>query len=211
LSAWWRHDSLVQADAELQTVCLILEYLMRLSVPAGGENLSPLKIPTLLAPELARANSELALAIYTKSKLSLREFEAARMATAYINGCMICQMGRSATNLAPYVKSIGGDPAASVLKNGAAPDEAFYQDVRDWRKSELFSPRERLAIEMAEGMGVAPRELAVDEAFWDRARALFSDSELMDLCLCIGGWMGAGRAFHVLGIDSFCAMPARPF
>ncbi len=182
---------------------------MRLSVPAGGENVSPLKFPNLLAPELARATADLALAIYTKSNLSLREFEAARMATAYINGCMICQMGRSATNLAPYVKSIGGDPAASVLKNGPAPDEAFYQEVRDWQNSGLFSPRERLAIEMAEGMGSAPRELAVDEAFWERARALFSDRELMDLCLCIGGWMGAGRAFHVLGIDSFCAMPAR--
>ncbi len=179
---------------------------MRLSLPAGVENLSPLKIPNLLAPELARATSELALAIYTKSNLSLREFEAARMSTAYINGCMICQMGRSATNLPSYLKSIGGDPASSVLKNCAAPDEAFYQDVRDWRNSELFSPREQLAIEMAEGMGLRPRELAMDEAFWDRARALFSDSELMDLCLCIGGWMGAGRAFHVLGIDSLCAI-----
>jgi alkylhydroperoxidase family enzyme len=183
---------------------------MRLSLPPGSENVSPLKIPNLLAPELAHATSDLARVIYTASTLSLREFEAGRMATAYINGCMICQRGRSATDLPLYLKSIGGDPASSVLKNGAVPDEAFYQAVRDWRNSELFSPREQLAIEMAEGMGLRPRELATDEAFWGRARALFSDSELMDLCLCIGGWMGAGRAFHVLGIDAFCAAPRSP-
>ena len=43
----------------------------------------------IYAKEISGAGNAFALAIYQHSKLPLRVFEAARMATAMINGCMI--------------------------------------------------------------------------------------------------------------------------
>ena len=33
---------------------------------------------------------------------------------------------------------------------------------------------------------------------------VFSDAEITDLTYCIAGWMGMGRAAHVLGLDQNC-------
>lgn len=38
-----------------------------------------------------RSAADFSKAVYTKSKLSLPEFEAARARTAEINGCLVCQ------------------------------------------------------------------------------------------------------------------------
>jgi alkylhydroperoxidase family enzyme len=166
-------------------------------------------LPFALAPEIVKAASEFCRATYACSRLSLREFEAARMVTARINGCQICQNWRSSVELPLYLKSLGGDPSQSVVRNGEAPGDSFYEATADWRHSDMFSARERVAMEMAEGMGLSPHELAADEDFWGRAHAAFDDAEIVDLTYSIGCWIALGRVTHVLGLDSVCGLPSR--
>lgn len=146
-------------------------------------------------------------AVYSDSQLSLREFEGARMRTAQLNGCQICQDFRSARD-ADAMFRVAGEPAArTIAANGPAPDEAYYAAVADWRTSDVFSPRERLAIEFAERFAEEPKVLARDEAFWQRMHSAFSDGEIVDLAHCVAAWVGMGRVAHVLGFDSVCLVP----
>ena len=181
---------------------------MRIAPIAGQEDLPVSLLGTAYAPEIGRAAQQFSRATYASSRLSLREFEAARVVTANINGCRLCKNWRSAVDLPLYLKSIGGDPDESVVNNGAAPDDGFYHAIADWRDATLFSPRERIAMELAEGMGQAPQEIAVDEDFWQRAHALYSDAEIVDLTYCISCWMALGRMTHVLGLDDVCSLPS---
>lgn len=155
-----------------------------------------------LAPEIMQAAAGFAEAVYLKSRLSLREFEAARTRIAHINGCMICQGFRAARDLSTFYPN--SKNSHSVVDNGAAPDEAFYDAVNDWRNASIFSDRERLAIEFAERFAQEPKVLADDEDFWSRFRARFSDAETADLAHCVAAWMGLGRVAHVLGFDEVC-------
>ena len=159
-------------------------------------------------PEIADAAFGFSRAVYQHSCLSHREFEGARLRTAQINGCRACQSWRGERDTPVYLAAGGYVGAGSVVDNGAAPDDAFYEAVQRWREAQVFSPRERLAIEFAERMGLAPQDLSADADFWDRARALFSNREILDLTLSIGSWIAMGRAMHVLGFDRTCALPA---
>lgn len=156
------------------------------------------------ARSIMAAAGDFSKAVYRDSGLSLREFEGARFRTAEINGCVICQGFRAARDVASMFAAQGARPDHSVTDNGAAPDEAFYADVSQWRTSPLFSDRERLAIEFAERFGQEPKALADDEDFWTRAHAHFSDGEIVDLAHCVAAWVGLGRVAHVLGFDSVC-------
>ena len=52
-----------------------------------------------------------------------------------------------------------------------------------------------------------PKAIAADEDFWERAHAVFTDAEIVDLAYCIACWMGLGRMTHVLGLDGLCSLP----
>lgn len=124
------------------------------------------------APEIGAAGGRYARAVYQSSRLPLRVLEAARYRTAQINGCMVCQGFRAAAHLDGYLESVGGDPSRSIVaRGGAAPDEAFYAAVADWRTASLFDARERLAIEHAERMAQDPHGFAGDDAYWARLHA----------------------------------------
>ncbi|QGP81287.1 carboxymuconolactone decarboxylase family protein [Sphingobium sp. CAP-1] len=143
-------------------------------------------------------------AVYQHSILSLREFEGARSRIAQINGCIVCQQFRAARDAPSMFAATGVRPDHLVCDNGPAPDEAFYAAVSQWRISPLFSPRERIAIEFAERFAEEPKMIADDEDFWERAHALFSDTEIVDLAHSVAAWIGLGRVAHVLGFDSVC-------
>jgi len=181
---------------------------MRIAAPAGHDGTPISLIATLYTPEIGKAAMEFSRVTYVHSKLSLREFEAARMITAQINGCQLCQNWRSAADLPLYLKQIGNGESDTVANRGDVPDEAFYLAVADWRNATLFTPRERIAIEMAERMGVDPKGIAADEDFWVRIHALYTDAEIVDLTYCISCWMALGRMTHVLGLDGLCSLPA---
>jgi alkylhydroperoxidase family enzyme len=177
---------------------------MRIQVPAERAHDPYGYASERLAPEIMSAGGAFAMAVYRHSRLSLREFEAARARTAEINGCMICQQFRAARDLGGMFAGSGTRIADTVASRGPAPDESFYAAVSDWRSSPLFNAREALAIEFAERFGIEPKGLAADEAFWNRMQANFSDAEIADLANCVAAWVGLGRAAHVLGFDEVC-------
>lgn len=156
------------------------------------------------APEIMAAAGAFGKAVYQHSSLSLREFEGARTCIARINGCIICQQFRAARDAPSMFGATGVRPQHLVSDNGPAPDEAYYAAVEQWRTSDVFTPRERTAIEFAERFAEEPKVIAEDEEFWVRMRALFSNEEIVDLAHCVAAWMGLGRVAHVLGFDTVC-------
>jgi alkylhydroperoxidase family enzyme len=131
--------------------------------------------------------------VYDKSSLSLREFEAARVTIARINQCAICIDWRTARD----VPSRSADP-------NEVP-EAFYQQVGTGDLSGL-DEREQLAAEFAERYSTD--HLGMDDAFWARLHAHYSDDELVDLALCVASWLALGRFNQVFDIDGACRVPA---
>jgi len=144
------------------------------------------------APDLTVPAAQLSAAVYEKSTLPLREFEAARVRIAQINDCALCLGWRSARDVASRA------PEADSI------DEEFYAHIGDltW---DGFSEREALAAEFA-GL-FATDHLAMDDAFWARMRAAFTDPEIVELSVCVGMWLSQGRLNRVLDIDGPCRVP----
>jgi len=147
-----------------------------------------------LAPPLTAAAGAYSSAVYEKSSLALREFEAARITLARINECAICTGWRTARDVPGWAD----DP-------GAVPEE-FYEKVGRDPEWSGFSPRERLAAEFAQRY--ATDHLGMDDAFWQRLHDNFTDDELVDLALCVASWLALGRFNRVFDIDGGCRVPA---
>jgi alkylhydroperoxidase family enzyme len=148
---------------------------------------------TELATPLTSAAGAYSSAVYEKSSLSLREFEAARITMARINQCAICIDWRTARD----VPGRAADP-------GEIP-ESFYEAVGVRRQWDGLSDREQLAAEFAERY--ATDHLGMDAAFWDRLHAVYDDGELVDLALCVASWLALGRFNQVFDIDGACRVP----
>jgi alkylhydroperoxidase family enzyme len=157
---------------------------MRIDIPDGTHD--PEVRMWALRPEMGMAAGAMSKAIYEQSIVPVRERELARMRIAQINGCMICHQWR---------KTPGGAEAMT---------EADYAGVEHWRTHTGYTDRERLAIEYAERFALDHENL--DDEFWTRMRAAYSDAEVLDITVCIGGWIALGRTLHVLGIDEYCAI-----
>jgi alkylhydroperoxidase family enzyme len=136
----------------------------------------------LLRPKMAAGMGALSEAVYANSQLAVREREAARWTIALINDCAVCRDTRA--------------------KDGAAvgADEPFYAEVTDWRSATGLSQRERLAAEFGERFALD--HLAMDDDFWDRLHAVFSEDELADLTICCGMFLGMGRTLAVVGVQA---------
>lgn len=178
---------------------------MRVELPAEHQERPLEHVGKHYAKEIVAAAGVYGTAPYQHSKLSLRELEAARFRTAQINGCNTCTAFRGARDFPGMFESFNGDLENSVYTRGPAPDEDFYRNVENWKDYPGFSERERLAIRYAEGLGLSPHDIAVDEDFWSRAKAVFSDDEIVDMTYSIGAWMANGRALHALGLDLVCS------
>jgi len=165
-------------------------------------------IPHVYRPRMAAAMEQLSAAVYQETTLTYREAEGARMRIAHINGCLMCQGYRIAEHLPAALQKMDSAEAPNTGANrGEAPAEAFYRAVAlDWRSSDQFSNRERLAIEYAERISLEPIPLPNDEAFWQRLHAHFSDGEIADLTYSITTWIATGRLVHALGLDGACAI-----
>ncbi|MEI7623800.1 MAG: carboxymuconolactone decarboxylase family protein [Actinomycetes bacterium] len=163
----------------------------RIAVPEGADPL--MHVWTGAAPGLSIPAAQFSAAVYEKSALPLREFEAARIRIAQINNCQQCLGWRSARD-APARASEAGDI-----------DEEFYAHVGDasWQG---FTERETLAVEFAERFALD--HLSMDDPFWARLRSAFSDSEIVDLGLCVGMWISQGRLNQILDVDGACRVPA---
>ena len=156
-------------------------------------------------PSMASGAASFLRAAYQDTTLTFREGEAARIRISHINGCIPCSNFRVNKNLPELLSRLVPDeyPAVTVDR-GDAPSPAFYDVIATWRSSDLFSERERLAIEYAERIAESPRDLPDDDVFWNRMSANFDDGEIVDLTYGITAWIATGRFVHVLGLDSVC-------
>lgn len=155
--------------------------MARITLPDGDELTSWLSLSPL-GPGL----TAFADAVYTRSRLSRREFEAARMRVAISNQCATC------------LKTRHVDGAEHGL------DPAFYAHIEDWASFAGYSERERLSIEFAERF--CERWQEQDDAFWKRLRAAYSDGEIVDLALQVAELVGAGRILKMLDIAQSCGI-----
>ena len=163
----------------------------RISVPADRDPL--VYLWTERAPALTATAGAFSDAVYKASILPLREFEAARTRIAQINDCEICKGWRTARDVPGRASSTDEVP------------EEFYANVGVNPGWAGFTERERLAAEFAERFALD--HLTMDDAFWARLHASFSDDELVDLGLCVGSWVAFGRLNRVFDVDGACRVP----
>jgi AhpD family alkylhydroperoxidase len=141
-----------------------------------------------LHPALGKALAGLSEAIYEKSNLDKRVREAVRMRIALINECHICLGYRF-----PELQALG-------------IDESFYEAVRDWRTSDRFSEKEKMAIEYAERFLLDHTK--IDDEFFRCLEKHFSSAEIFDLSAVIAGLLANGRLLQVLQVEQPCALHA---
>lgn len=134
----------------------------------------------LMRTDMAVGMGAFSEAVYTNTRLPLREREAARWTIALINDCVVCQDTRAR------------DAAVHDV------DEGFYGEVASWATSTALSDRERLAAEFAQRFALDHQ--GMDDAFWARLHAAFLDDELADLTMCCGMFLGLGRTLAVVGV-----------
>jgi alkylhydroperoxidase family enzyme len=135
------------------------------------------------SPELGAAVGNLSAAVYGERLVSPRVREVARMRIAQINGCNICLAWRF-----PEMADRG-------------VDEELYAHVDDPAAGH-YSEQELLAIEYAEKFALDHR--ALDDAFFVRMKASFTDAEIVELTAMIGNWLAFGRFQAVLDVAEAC-------
>jgi alkylhydroperoxidase family enzyme len=93
------------------------------------------------------------------------------------------------------------------MQNGVA-GEKVEAALGDYRKSPLFSTRERLALELAERMTYTGKR--VSERFFKRLKKHFTDEELVELAAVIALENFRSKFNPVFAVESqgFCPLPA---
>ena len=157
---------------------------MNIDIPEGKDPIA--YVWGEMVPGIGVAAANFSLAVYQHTTLGLREFEAARLRIAQINGCMFCMDWRTE-------------------RDGQKVEEGFLDAVTQWRTTDAFDDRARLAAEYAERYALDHHGL--DEEFWSRMTGHYSQVEIAELSMCIGSWLAFGRLNHVLGLDAVCVLP----
>jgi len=156
--------------------------MARIEIPAGDASES--ERVWSLVPDLGDAVQGLVNAVATRRLLPPRVLEAARMTIAHINGCNVCMAWR----------------VPAFAKHGVT--EELYAHVDDPGHDE-YSPAERLAMEYARRYATDHR--SIDDEFFARMHAQWSDAEILELSILIADWLAFGRLTAVLDLDQACA------
>ncbi|MFC8271013.1 carboxymuconolactone decarboxylase family protein [Streptomyces sp. NPDC057271] len=159
---------------------------MRIDVPEGRHPIE--YVWGEIVPEIGTAAANFSLSVYAHTTLGLREFEAARLRIAQVNGCLFCLDWRTD-------------------RDGEKVEDSFADAVTQWRTTDAFDDRTRLAAEYAERYALDHHGL--DEAFWTRMTAHYSQPEIVELTMSIGSWLSFGRLNRVLGLDAVCVLPTQ--
>ncbi|WP_189823880.1 carboxymuconolactone decarboxylase family protein [Streptomyces finlayi] len=139
-----------------------------------------------MVPGIGPAAANFSLAVYAHTTLGLREFEAARLRIAQVNGCLFCLDWRTD-------------------RDGEKVEEEFAAAVENWRTAETLDVRTRLAAEYAERYALDHHGL--DEEFWERMTGSYAQAEIVELTMSLGSWLAFGRLNRVLGLDARCVLP----
>ncbi|MFC3892976.1 carboxymuconolactone decarboxylase family protein [Lentzea rhizosphaerae] len=157
---------------------------MNIDIPEGKDPIG--YVWGEMVPGIGVAAAGLSLAVYQHTTLGLREFEAARLRIAQINGCMFCLDWRTE-------------------RDGVKVEDDFIDAVTQWRTTDAFDDRARLAAEYAERYALDHHGL--DEEFWSRMAEHYSQVEIVELTMSIGAWLAFGRLNRVFGLDAMCVLP----
>ncbi|MFI1809386.1 carboxymuconolactone decarboxylase family protein [Streptomyces sp. NPDC020422] len=157
---------------------------MIIDIPGGQEPIG--YVWGDMVPGIGMAAANFSLSVYSHTTLGLREFEAARLRIAQINGCRFCLDWRTD-------------------RDGEKVEEEFSEAVLAWRTTDAFDERTRLAAEYAERYALDHHNL--DEEFWARMTAAYSQVEIVELTMSLGSWLAFGRLNRVLGLDTVCVLP----
>ena len=157
---------------------------MNIDIPEGKDPIT--YVWGEMVPGIGPAAAKLSLAVYSDTTLGLREFEAARLRIAQINGCVFCQDWRTE-------------------RDGVKVEEGFDDAVAQWRTTDAFDDRTRIAAEYAERYALDHH--GIDDEFWARFKTLYTQPEIVELSMCIGSWLSFGRLNRILGLDTACALP----
>lgn len=155
--------------------------MARVDLPEGDDD--ELLRLYALSPAMGSAAGNFSAAVYQNTALSTRVREAARIRIAEINRCVVCLDTRTTS-----------DP------EGLTEDE--YLNMADWRSLDTLSDQEAMAAEFAERFSTD--HLGMDDSFWARARAVFTDAELFELAVCCASWVGLGRVTQVFDAGVAC-------
>ena len=120
---------------------------MIVDVPEGQDPI--IHVWGVMVPGIGPAAAAFAQAVYDHTTLGLREFEAARLRIAQINGCLFCQDWRTE-------------------RDGVKVEESFPEAVAGWRTTGDLDERSRLAAEYAERYALDHH--CLDEEFWSRMK-----------------------------------------
>ncbi|SDJ05779.1 alkylhydroperoxidase AhpD family core domain-containing protein [Lentzea albidocapillata subsp. violacea] len=157
---------------------------MNIDIPEGKDPIG--YVWGELVPGIGMAAANLSLAVYQHTTLGLREFEAARLRIAQINGCMFCLEWRTE-------------------RDGEKVEDDFIDAVTQWRTTDAFDDRARLAAEYAERYALDHHGL--NDEFWSRMTAHYSQVEIVELTMSVGAWLVFGRLNRVFGLDAICVLP----
>lgn len=157
---------------------------MNIDIPEGKDPIG--YVWGEMVPGIGIAAANLSLAVYQHTTLGLREFEAARLRIAQINGCAFCLDWRTD-------------------RDGQKVEDEFPDAVQEWRTTNAFDDRTRLAAEYAERYALDHH--GIDDDFWTRMGKHYSQTEIVELTMCIGSWLAFGRLNRVLGLDTVCVLP----
>jgi alkylhydroperoxidase family enzyme len=157
---------------------------MHVDVPEGKDPIA--YVWGEMVPRIGGAAAKYSAAVYEHTTLGLREFEAARLRIAQINGCLFCLDWRTE-------------------RGGETVEDSFPDAVARWRTTDALDDRTRLAAEYAERYALDHHGL--DDELWARMAAHYSQPEIVELSMCIGAWLAFGRLNHVLGLDTACTLP----
>lgn len=93
------------------------------------------------------------------------------------------------------------------MQNGASAEKVAAV-LEDYRKSNLFSQRERLALELAERMTYSGKR--VTDSFFNKLKRHFSEEELVELAAVIALENFRSKFNPVFAVEAhgFCPVPA---
>jgi alkylhydroperoxidase family enzyme len=93
------------------------------------------------------------------------------------------------------------------MRNGASP-EKVEAALGEYKKSPLFSTREKLALELCERMTYTTKR--VSDRFFDRLKRHFSEEELVELAAIIALENFRSKFNPVFAVEAqgFCPLPA---
>jgi alkylhydroperoxidase family enzyme len=158
---------------------------MRIDVPDGKDPIE--HVWGEMVPGIGPAAARFSMKVYSDTTLGLREFEAARLRIAQLNGCLFCLDWRTE-------------------RDGEKVEDEFADAVEHWRTTDRLEERPRLAAEYAERYVLDHHGL--DEEFWQRFSTHFTQAEQVELTMCLGMWFGFGRLNRVFGLDAACVLPS---